>query len=180
MPLAPAPELPSAILSPDIETIAPEAIVKIVPTALELLPETVKLAAPGAVMVMSAVIAGSAESRVIVPVAVMLIMLPGALFAFVIAARSEPVPLSFVLPTVNVAPEALPRRPRPHNTRQRTVDNSRLHEGTRSRRAMCDLRKYLKLRKRCRSGDMFQLLIETFGDISNSSPDAISQRRTFG
>jgi hypothetical protein len=27
---------------------------------------------------------------------------------------------------------------------------------------------------------MFQLLIETFGDISNSSPDAISQRRTFG
>lgn len=102
--------LPFEIVSPDIVTVAPDSIVKIVPTVASLLPETVILAAPGPVMVVSAVIPGRGLSSLMVPVRpdLKLIMLPALTLAFVIASRNEPLPLSFVFVTVNVPPVGTP------------------------------------------------------------------------
>ncbi|MBV8451873.1 MAG: hypothetical protein JOZ29_06320 [Deltaproteobacteria bacterium] len=85
--------LPFEMLSPEMVTVAPELTVKIVPTVLELLPETVRLDAPGPVIVMSTVIAGRVLDSVIVPVTLdaKVMLLAGVLFAWVIAQRSEPV-----------------------------------------------------------------------------------------
>jgi len=113
-----------------MEAVTPLVIVKIVLTVVELFPETVKRFAPGPVKVMLAVIAGRVLSRVMVPVAVMLIVPGGLALAIVIASRSDPVPLSFVFVTVIVAPEALPEKPRLHNTRQKAVNSIRLRERT--------------------------------------------------